>query len=85
MPNGKLLTIAEGSFDGIIEIQNSLKTSILGNDNKKYSTIFEVKKDPTNVFLIIFTESRSTVNKWRVWINHFSLTKEFKPNLDIKL
>ncbi|MEM0374452.1 MAG: hypothetical protein QXO96_07875 [Sulfolobales archaeon] len=78
MPNGKLLTIAEGSFDGIIEMQNSLKTSILGNDNKKYSTIFEVKKDPTNVFLIIFTDSRSTVNKWRVWINHFSLTTLIK-------
>jgi len=85
MPSGKLLTVSEGSFDGVIEIQNSLKTSILGNENRKYSTIFELKRNIDNVFLIIFTEAKNPINKWRVWVNQFSLTKEFKPNFEIQL
>jgi hypothetical protein len=84
MPAGKLLTFAEGKFDGIIEIQNYPKSTKLNSNSNKFFSVFEVRKNPQKIFLITSVEGRIPVTKWRIWVNQFSLTKEFKPNFDIQ-
>ncbi|BCS91624.1 hypothetical protein [Metallosphaera javensis (ex Sakai et al. 2022)] len=71
----------EGEITGYLDYQSSTKSTTLGNTLKDYSFSFYVEEKPEKGYLLVITESPPDYVKWRLWVNNFSLTKEFKPNL----
>ncbi|AWR94804.1 hypothetical protein [Acidianus brierleyi] len=84
MPIGELATFDEGDFQGTIDYSSSLKSIKLGMDNKEISYNFFAEKEPYKSYMIIGTETPNLLTKWRLWINNFSLTKEFRPNINLE-
>ncbi|MEM3946302.1 MAG: hypothetical protein QXL04_00005, partial [Metallosphaera sp.] len=71
-----------GEIDGYLDYQSSTKSATLGMSQKDYVFSFHVDERPAKGYLVIITESPADYIKWRLWLNNFSLTKEFKPNLN---
>ncbi|ABP96072.1 MULTISPECIES: hypothetical protein [Metallosphaera] len=71
----------EGEVTGYLDYQSSTKSATLGNTLKDYSFSFYAEDKPVKGYLLVITESPPDYVKWRLWLNNFSLTKEFKPNL----
>jgi len=84
MPIGELATFDEGDFQGTIDYSSSLKSIKLGMDNKEITYNFVAEKEPYKSYMIIGTETPNLLSKWRLWINNFSLTKEFRPNINLE-
>lgn len=85
MPVGKLAIFDEGVMKGTFEHITLIKPTVLSNENSEYTYKFEIENAPTKIYLQVNAsyDKRNIINKWRVWLNEFSLTKEFKPNLFI--
>ena len=70
----------QGSVDGFLDYQSSTKTVVLGPTVKETVFNFYVEGRPEKTFILIVSETPANFIKWRLWLNNFSLTKEFKPN-----
>ncbi|QKQ99524.1 hypothetical protein GWK48_03160 [Metallosphaera tengchongensis] len=75
------VTFDEGEIGGYVDHQSSVKSAILGSTFNEHTFNFYVEHKPVKGYLVIVTESPPEFIKWRLWLNNFSLTKEFKPNL----
>ncbi|ARM76305.1 hypothetical protein [Acidianus manzaensis] len=84
MPNGKLAIFDEGSIQGTIEYSSMLKSTRLNAENRELKYPFYAEKKPMRAYILLITESKDNSIKWRLWLNNFSLTKEFKPNYSIR-
>ncbi len=84
MPIGELATFDEGDFQGTVDYSSSLKSMKLGMDNKDITYNFFAEKEPYKSYIIIGSETSNLLTKWRLWINNFSLTKEFRPNINLE-
>lgn len=80
MPSGKLATFDEGDFRGTIEYSSMIKSTRLYTGNSELVYPFYAENKPNKAYLVLITETKDTQLKWRLWLNNFSLTKEFKPN-----
>ncbi|MCI2414411.1 MAG: hypothetical protein MPF33_04030 [Candidatus Aramenus sp.] len=80
MPIGELLTFDEGDFEGTIDYSSSLRAVKLGAENKEAGFNFFAENEPHKSYIVVGTETNNRLVKWRLWINNFSLTREFKPN-----
>ncbi|BCU67409.1 hypothetical protein HS7_08460 [Sulfolobales archaeon HS-7] len=74
----------EEFFEGVTEkllLEKPIKNSInKGINDSSYIVNFE--NIPRKAFAVIGIEGRTKQPKtWRIWINDFSITKEFKPNI----
>ncbi|MQL55152.1 hypothetical protein [Acidianus ambivalens] len=79
MPIGKIATFDEGSINGSIEYSTLLKSTKVSSENRELLYTFYAEKKPVKAYIVIITETRDLTTKWRLWLNNFSLTKEFKP------
>ncbi len=84
MPVGELLTFDERDFEGTVDYSSSLRAVKLGAESKEIGFNFFAENEPHKSYIVIGTETLSRVVKWRLWINNFSLTKEFKPNYAVE-
>ncbi|NON62590.1 hypothetical protein [Acidianus sp. RZ1] len=83
MPIGKLAVFDEGFTDGSLEYSSAVKMQKLENLSKELEHIFYAEYKPSKAYIVIVTETKNQFAKWRLWLNNFSITKEFKPNEDI--
>ncbi len=84
MPKGDLPLFDKGCFNGSIEVQSFTKGTTLRDSNKSVSYPFELEKEPSKLYVIASVERAFTVMpKLRIWLNDFSLSKEFKPNVEV--
>ncbi|WP_054845650.1 hypothetical protein [Sulfuracidifex tepidarius] len=84
MPKGDLPLFDKGCFNGSIEVQSFTKGISLRDSNRSVSYTFELEKEPLKLYMIASAERSFTVMpKLRIWLNDFSLSKEFKPNVEI--
>jgi len=83
MPKGDLRTFDEGDFDGSLEVQ-SFRGIPLDNVKRSVGYAFELEKKPAKLYIIASTErDLKSMPKLRIWVNDFSLSKEFKPNIEL--
>lgn len=80
MPNGLLATFDEGNFRGTIEYSSMTKPTRVYPGNTELVYPFYTESKPSRAYILLITETKSNSVKWRLWLNNFSLTKEFKPN-----
>lgn len=86
MPKGELAIFDEGYFEGSIDYQSFTKSIKLSNINKEASFSIDITSKPTKFYLIIQAKREKTyLPRWRLWFDNFSLTKEFKPNLETEV
>ncbi|MCY0874469.1 MAG: hypothetical protein OWQ47_06040 [Acidianus infernus] len=85
MPIGKIATFDEGSINGSIEYSTLLKSKKVSSENRELLYTFYAEKKPIKAYIVIITETRDLKTKWRLWLNNFSLTKEFKPIDTVKV
>ncbi|MUM64120.1 hypothetical protein D1867_02405 [Acidianus infernus] len=85
MPIGKIATFDEGSINGSIEYSTLLKSTKVSSENRELLYTFYAEKKPIKAYIVIITETRDLTTKWRLWLNNFSLTKEFKPIDTVKV
>ncbi|BDC19667.1 hypothetical protein [Acidianus sp. HS-5] len=79
MPIGKIATFDEGSINGSIEYSTLLKATRVSSENRELNYAFYAEKKPIKAYIVIITEAKDLTTKWRLWLNNFSLTKEFRP------
>ncbi|AAY80877.1 hypothetical protein [Sulfolobus acidocaldarius] len=85
MPIGSIVPFDKGVFEGTIDYDFLVSPVKLGSSDKEVTYSFSVDYKPQKVYLVINIERNKEVNpRWRVWLNDFSLTKEFKPNIDVE-
>ena len=84
MPIGKIAVFDEGEYDGTIEYDAFAEGIKLSSANRELKYTFDIDRKPEKVYIIINIERRKGLEpKWRLWLNDFSLTKEFRPNIEI--
>ncbi|AWR97596.1 hypothetical protein DFR86_08575 [Acidianus sulfidivorans JP7] len=85
MPSGKLAIFDEGNIQGSIDYLSMLKSTRLNAENRELRYPFYAEKKPIKAYILLITESKDNLVKWRLWLNNFSLTKEFKPNYTLRI
>ena len=84
MPIGNIAVFDEGKYEGTIEydaLAEGVKLSLM---NKELKYTFDIDRKPEKVYVIINVERKKGLElKWRLWLNDFSLTREFRPNIEI--
>ncbi|MEM0363195.1 MAG: hypothetical protein QXH75_05285 [Sulfolobaceae archaeon] len=86
MPKGKLVLFDEGGLNGSIDYQSFTKTTKLNYTNKEATFPIDVLIKPCKFYLIIqIKREKDYLPRWRVWLDNFSLTKEFKPNFEAEI
>lgn len=84
MPMGSISSFDEGVYNGTIEYDALAEGIKLSSSNRELEYTFDIDKVPEKVYIIINIERRRGLEpKWRLWLNDFSLTKEFRPNIEI--
>ncbi len=86
MPKGELAIFDEGKFEGTIDYQMFTKASRLDLNNREVSFPITLSSNPQKLYVMIQTKyNKSYKPRWRIWLDSFSLTKEFKPNVELDL
>lgn len=84
MPIGNMITFDKGSFDGTIDYDFYTTPTKLNTTLKEFTYVINVDSKPEKVYVILNIERDKNVEpKWRLWLNDFSLTKEFRPNIEV--
>lgn len=85
MPKGELMLLDEGDFDGSVDYQSFTKTVKLNSIHKETSFPIDILYKPYKLYVIIQVKhEKSYIPRWRLWLDNFSLTKEFKPNFEVE-
>lgn len=85
MPIGNIVTFDKGSFDGTIDYDFFTTSTKLSTSLKEFTYVINVDSKPEKVYIIFNIERDKNVEpKWRLWLNDFSLTKEFRPNIEVE-
>ncbi|BFH74475.1 hypothetical protein SJAV_24190 [Sulfurisphaera javensis] len=84
MPIGSIAVFDEGSFKGTIEYDTMAEGIKLTSTSREMEYNFSIEQQPTKVYVILNIERKKGLEpKWRLWLNEFSLTKEFRPNIEV--
>ena len=84
MPIGSVGVFDEGTFNGTIDYDALTEAVKLSSISRELKYTFDIDRKPEKVYVIINIERRKGLEpKWRLWLNDFSLTKEFRPNIEI--
>ncbi|BCU71348.1 hypothetical protein [Stygiolobus caldivivus] len=85
MPTGNMVTFDRGSFTGTIDYDFFINPIKLGASEKEFNYVIDLDNKPEKVYVILNIERNKNVDpKWRLWLNDFSLTKEFRPNIEVE-
>jgi hypothetical protein len=85
MPLGELVTFSEGEIEGFIDHITYVESRML-NGGRGMSYPFSIDRPSESTLLVINLQRYSPMPpKWRIWINDFSLTREFKPTWENNL
>ena len=85
MPIGNMVRFDSGTFAGTIDYDFFIGPIKLSNTEKEFNYIIDMDSKPEKVYVIINVSRNKNVEpKWRLWLNDFSLTKEFKPNIEVE-
>jgi len=84
MPIGSIGVFDEGYYTGTVEYDAFAEEVKLSSVNRELKYTFDIDRKPEKVYIIINIERKKGLEpKWRLWLNDFSLTKEFRPNIEI--
>jgi len=84
MPIGSVGVFDGGNYNGTIEYDALAEGVKLSSINRELKYTFDIDRKPEKVYIIINIERKKGLEpKWRLWLNDFSLTKEFRPNIEI--
>ncbi|MCY0858989.1 MAG: hypothetical protein OWQ54_01015 [Sulfolobaceae archaeon] len=83
MPLGKLAIFDEGEISGTIETNTQIKPTVLDYQNDEFTYKLDMENLPSKIYIQVNVSysKKTSINKWRIWLDEFSLTREFKPNL----
>jgi len=85
MPIGNMVTFDKGSFDGTIDYDFFTTPTKLNTALKEFTYVINIDSKPEKVYILLNIERDKNVEpKWRLWLNDFSLTKEFRPNIEVE-
>ncbi|MDT7875110.1 MAG: hypothetical protein RQ872_00140 [Sulfolobaceae archaeon] len=84
MPLGNIVSFDTGTFDGTVTYDFLVKSIKLGGHEKSFNYVIDLEYKPEKLYVVLNIKRRRDVEpKWRLWLNEFSLTKEFRPNIEI--
>jgi hypothetical protein len=84
MPLGNIVSFDTGTFDGTVTYDFLVKSIKLSGHEKSFNYVIDLEYKPEKLYVVLNIKRRRDVEpKWRLWLNEFSLTKEFRPNIEI--
>lgn len=84
MPIGSIAVFDEGTFKGTIEYDALAEGIKLTSRDRELEYPFYIERNVKKVYVILNIERKKNLEpKWRLWLNEFSLTKEFRPNIEV--
>ncbi|BFI73995.1 hypothetical protein [Sulfurisphaera ohwakuensis] len=84
MPIGSIAVFDEGVFNGSIEYDALVEGVKLTSREREMEYTFDIERKAEKVYVILNIERKKFLEpKWRLWLNEFSLTKEFRPNIEV--